>query len=122
MRLITDVLREIRRGRAVDQASRLLAEVVQAVDETNKPGEVTITLKVKPEKGGGSQKTIVASVKAKKPEADIPEAVFFSDPDGDLHRTDPAQSEMFQEATAPKPSGDIDKLGRGPTTMAARAG
>lgn len=122
MRLITDVLREIRRGRAVDQASRLLAEVVRAVDETNKPGSVTITLTVKPEKGGGSQKTIIAAVKAKKPEGDIPEAVFFSDPDGDLHRQDPAQSEMFQEAPAPRPSGDIDKLGRGPTAIAARAG
>lgn len=53
MRLITDVLREIRKGRAVDQASRLLAELVRAVDETGKPGNITITLTVKPEKGGG---------------------------------------------------------------------
>jgi hypothetical protein len=56
MRPITDILREIRRGRAVDQATRLLSEVV--------------------------------------PNADIPEAVFFSDQSGDLHRADPAQSEM----------------------------
>lgn len=99
MRPITDVLRDIRRGRAVEQATRLLAEVVRAVDETGKPGSVTLTLTVKPEKGGGSQKTIIAAVKAKKPEGDIPEAVFFSDPDGDLHRTDPAQSEMFSDAS-----------------------
>lgn len=122
MRLITDILREIRRGRAVDQASRALAEVVKAVDETNKPGSVTITLTVKPEKGGGSQKTIIAAVKLKKPEGDIPEAVFFSDPDGDLHRSDPAQSEMFSEAPKAQPSGDINNLGRGPTAVAARAG
>jgi hypothetical protein len=119
MRPITDVMRDIRKGRAVEQATRLLAEVVRAVDETGKPGSLTITLTVKPEKGGGSQKTIIAAVKAKKPEGDIPEAVFFSDPDGDLHRTDPQQSEMFSEA--PRPSGDINNLGRGPTTMAARA-
>lgn len=122
MRPITDVLRDIRRGRAVDQATRLLAEVVRAVDETGKPGELTLKLKIKPEKGGGSQKTIVCECKAKKPEGDIPEAVFFSDPDGDLHRQDPAQSEMFSEAPKSKPSGDVDKLGRGPTAMAARAG
>jgi len=97
MRPFTDVLRDIRRGRAVDQATRLLAEVVRAVDETGKPGSVTLTLTVKPEKGGGSQKTIIAGVKAKKPEGDIPEAVFFSDVDGDLHRADPAQNEMFAE-------------------------
>lgn len=112
MRPITDVLRDIRRGRAVDQATRMLAEVVRAVDETGKAGSVTITLTVKPEKGGGSQKTLLAAVKAKKPEADIPEAMFFSDGSGDLHRTDPQQSELFSEA--PSPSGDIDRVGRGP--------
>lgn len=101
MRPITDVLRDIRKGRAVEQATRLLAEVVRAVDETGKPGSVTITLKVKPEKGGGSQKTISCDVKHSKPEADIPEAVFFSDADGDLHRTDPSQTEMFNEVKTP---------------------
>jgi ribosomal protein S28E/S33 len=120
MKPITDILREIRKGRAVDQATRLLAEVVRAVDETGKPGELTIKLKVKPEKGGGSQKVIQAEIKAKKPEGDIPEAVFFSDPGGDLHRSDPQQSELFSEASKPsKPSGDVDKLGRGPIAAAS---
>lgn len=123
MRPITDVLRDIRKGRAVDQATRLLAEVVRAVDETGKGGEVTLKLKIKPEKGGGSAKTITCEVKAKKPEADIPDAIFYSDPDGDLHRTDPAQQEMdLRDASKPRPSGNIDNLGRGPTAMAARAG
>jgi ribosomal protein S28E/S33 len=122
MRPITDVLRDIRKGRAVDQATRLLAEVVRAVDETGKPGELLLKIKVKPEKGGGSQKTITCEVKGKVPQQDIPEAVFFSDPDGDLHRTDPSQQEMFSDAGGGKPSGDINQLGRGPTAMAARAG
>lgn len=100
MRPITDVLREVRQGRAVVLASQLLADVVQAVDQTGKAGEVTIKIKVKPEKGGGSQKTLAVEVKAKKPELDIPEAVFFSDAGGDLHRADPNQSEMFKEAQA----------------------
>lgn len=98
MKPITDVLREIRRGRAVDHATDLLAEVVRAVDLTGKAGSLTITLKIKPEKGGGSQKTISAEVKAKRPELDVPDAVFFSDDSGDLHRADPKQNEMFAEA------------------------
>lgn len=98
MRPITDILREIRKGKAVDLASQRMAEIVQAVDETGKPGELTITIKVKPEKGGGSQKVIQVGVKAKIPEVDLPEGVFFSDQDGDLHRTDPAQNEMFADA------------------------
>lgn len=99
MRPITDVLRDIRKGRVVDLATDRLAEIVQAVDETGKAGELTIILKVTPEKGGGSQKTLTAKVKAKIPEADLPEGIFFSDSAGDLHRTDPAQTEMtFRDA------------------------
>lgn len=97
MRPITDVLREIRRGRAVDIASRMLADVVRAVDETGKKGSVTITLTVEPEEGGGSQKTITAEVKHKLPVESIPTAVFFSDEEGTLHRVDPQQAELFQD-------------------------
>ena len=98
MRPITDVLRESRNGRAADVASQRLAELVQAVDETGKAGSLTITFKVKPEKGGGSQKTIACDVKSKIPEIDLPEAVFFSDEEGNLHRSDPAQTDLpFRE-------------------------
>lgn len=99
MRLITDVLRDIRKGRPVEEATMALADVVRAVDETGKEGSVTIVLKVKPAKHGGPEKTLVAEVKAKKPIAEIAPAVFFSDSDGDLHRVDPAQETMgFAEA------------------------
>lgn len=99
MRPITDVLREYRKGKAVDLASQRLADLIVAVDETNKAGEITIKIKVKPQKGGGSEKTLAIDVKSKIPEIDLPEAIFFSDNEGNLHRTDPAQSELrFQEA------------------------
>ncbi len=98
MKPITDVLRDIRRGKVVDRATEMLAEVVRAVDETGKAGELTIKLSIKPEKGGGVIKTISAKVTAKRPEGDLPEGIFYSDRDGDLHRTDPAQPEMFAEA------------------------
>lgn len=98
MRPITDVLREYRNGRAADVASAKLAELIRAVDETGKAGTLTITFKVKPEKGGGNQKTIGCEVKAKIPDSDIPEAIFFSDDDGNLHRSDPLQKEMFKDA------------------------
>ena len=94
MRLITDILREIRRGAPVEEASEALARVVQAVDETGKSGEVTIKLTVKPAKHGGPEKTIICDVKAKEPIADIAPAVFFSNAEGDLLRSDPAQTDM----------------------------
>lgn len=94
MRLITDVLRDIRKGRPVEEATMALADVVRAVDETGKDGSVTITLKVKAAKHGGPEKTLVCEVKAKKPIAEIAPAVFFSNAEGDLHRFDPRQEEM----------------------------
>lgn len=94
MRLITDILREIRKGRPVEEATSALADVVRAVDETGKSGSVTITLTVKPAKHGGPEKTLIAEVKAKKPIAEIAPAIFFSDGDGDLFRVDPRQEEM----------------------------
>jgi hypothetical protein len=103
MRPITDILREIRKGRAVDLASQRFAELIQAVDETGKPGELTITLKVKPEKGGGSQKTIIPVIKVKCPELDLAEGVFFSDENGDLHRSDPAQKDIFEDSARRAP-------------------
>jgi hypothetical protein len=104
MRLITDVLREIRKGRPVEEASEALADVVRAVDETGKDGSVTITLKIKPSKHGGPEKTLTCEVKAKKPIADIPSAVFFSNEVGDLVRFDPRQEEM-ELKSAPKSAG-----------------
>jgi hypothetical protein len=107
MRLITDILRDIRKGRPVEEATMALADVVRAVDETGKDGSVTITLKIKAAKHGGPEKTLVCEVKAKKPIAEIAPAVFFSDADGDLHRVDPRQEEMpLGEVTSGAPKVD----------------
>ena len=95
MRLITDILRDIRKGRPVEEATQALADIVRAVDETGKPGSVTITLHVKPNKHGGPEKQLIAEIKAKRP-VRAP-AIFFSDRDGDLHRVDPNQEEMELE-------------------------
>lgn len=107
MKLITDILREARKGVVAVRASDLLAEVVRAVDETGKAGEVVIKIKVKPERGGGSAKELSFEVKSKRPEQDMPAAMFYSDGDGDLHRSDPTQSEMFSDA-----AGDVATRGR----------
>ena len=99
MRLITDILREIRKGRPVEEATYALADVVRAVDETGKAGSVTITLTVKPAKHGGPEKSLECKVEAKIPRADIAPAIFFSNTEGDLFRVDPRQEEMaFKEA------------------------
>lgn len=98
MKPFTDILREARKGVIVDRLTDDLAAVVKAVDQTNKAGSITLTVTVKPDKHGGTQKTLAFDIKSKTPTAPTPEAIFFSNADGDLLRTDPDQREMFEDA------------------------
>lgn len=98
MKPITDTLRDIRKGMVAEAAGEELATVVRAVTATGKPGSLTIKLTVKPQKGDSEQVVISSKISASAPAADMPEAIFFADVDGDLHRNDPRQPEMFRHA------------------------
>jgi hypothetical protein len=98
MRLITDVLRDIRKGRVVDAASDKLAEVVRGVMDTEKAGSLTITISIKPRAKGDNCLLIQAKIDGKIPQADLPDALFFANLDGDLLRDDPTQTRMFADA------------------------
>lgn len=98
MRPITDVLRDIRKGRVVDIATDKLAEVVQAVVETGKPGELNLKLKIKTKERGDNCVTVSAEVTQKIPQLSLPDAIFFANAGGDLLRDDPTQMRMFADA------------------------
>jgi len=98
MRPITDVLREMRRGRVVEDMTDALAECVKAVDETNKAAVLTMKITVKPSKDGGWEKTLATAISTTLPRKDTPDAVMFSTADGDLVREDPDQRGLFAEA------------------------
>ncbi len=98
MRPVTDILRDIRKGRVVDDATHKLQRVVESVMETKKAGTLTIQLTVKPQKNDDEQVVIVSKVSAKTPEQDLPDAIFFVDDEFDLVRDDPKQRELFAEA------------------------
>lgn len=98
MRPFTDVIRDIRKGRVVEAASEQLAEVVRGVLDTNKGGEVVLKLSVKPQGKGDNAVIVSAKLSSKVPQADLPDALFFADLDGDLLRDDPTQTRMFADA------------------------
>lgn len=97
MKLITDTLREIRKGVVVDEASEQLAAVVRAVQETQQGGTVTLEISVKPRPGDADAVVVACSVKSKPPRAKLPDAIFFIGEEGDLLREDPNQAEMFRD-------------------------
>lgn len=116
---ITDVMGQIRGGFALAEAGKKLVEVVAAVRATNKPGEVTFTIKVKPDKTDDRVVLMSPSVKAKVPEKGFSDGIFFVGPDNRLSKEDPAQTEMQLErqragiATLAANEGNLSKIGQG---------
>lgn len=86
----------------VEAASDELAAVVKAVLDTEKAGELTLKLKLKPQGRGDNAVILTVQMTSKRPQADLPEAIFFADLDGDLLREDPTQTRMFADAVDPK--------------------
>ena len=60
----------------------LVAEIVRAVLDTNKAGELTLKLSIKPQGKGDNAVIVSARLSAKVPQADLPDALFFADLDG----------------------------------------
>lgn len=87
-----DVLGELAGGTTHERMTELLAEVVTAVQEIGKPGELSLSLKIKPNGTGGV--AVEDVVKAKNPEAPRGQTLFFTDADGGLHRRDPRQQDL----------------------------
>lgn len=113
MRPFTDVLRDIRKGRVVEAAGEELAEVVRAVLDTNKGGKLTLELSVKPNGRGDNAVIVGAKLKSTKPQAELPDALFYADLDGDLLRDDPTQQRMFADASerVDPLTGEVTQLG-----------
>lgn len=87
-------LQRHRGGKALEDASDRLAEVVAAVMESGKPGAVTLTLTVKQASRGQSAVTLTDKITAKVPVAVEPDSFWFATQDGALSKDDPRQAEM----------------------------
>lgn len=113
MRPFTDVLRDIRKGRVVDALTDQLGEVVRGVLDTTKGGELTLKLTVKPQGRGDNAVIVSAKVTIKVPQADLPDAIFYADLEGDLLRDDPTQTRMFADAKerVDPITGEVTQLG-----------
>ena len=87
------VLQDMRQGDLHSELSDALADVVAAALEHRKPGQVTLTLTIKP---NPDETTVYVQDKiaAKVPEADRPPSLFFTSERGDLTRKDPRQEEL----------------------------
>lgn len=119
---ITDIMGQIRGGYALNEAGKKLAELVSAVKATGKPGEISFTIKVAPDKNDERVVTMKPSIKAKIPEKGFSEGIFFLGPDGRLTKEDPAQLELLAERDAgnvrsiERSEAALNQVGRGPSS------
>lgn len=103
-RPFADVLRELGAGSTYDDLTAQLAEVVEAVTQTRKIGELSIKLKIKP--NGEGSVIIADEIKAKIPEPPRGESIFFVTSGGALVRQDPRQADLpLRQVPAAVPGG-----------------
>lgn len=91
-RAFADVIRELCGGKVYEDLTTQLGEVVTAVMETGKVGELSLKLSIK-SNGEGSVR-VLADVKQKVPAPTLGETLFFATTTGSLIRNDPRQPEL----------------------------
>lgn len=92
--LFTHTVNQLRNGRTQEELSEKLNEVVNACRDTGKVGEITLKIKVYPDKGDTGQYFLKDDVTTKAPKPDRGQTIMFGTPEGNLQRNDPRQGDL----------------------------
>ena len=100
--LFNATVAQLNNGRTQQELSEALNELVRACRDTQKVGEITLKIKVRPD-GASGQHFLEEQMNVNLPKFDRPKTLFFDTPEGNLQRTNPAQHELdvraVQDAT-----------------------
>jgi hypothetical protein len=78
-----------KKGETDGELTHELRTLIEAVQETGKPGTITLTLRVS--RKGERQVNVIEDVKVKTPQHDRSETIYFVDQHLNLQRNDPRQ-------------------------------
>lgn len=84
-------LQELRGGHAHAELTTAMRDLVEAVIEYGKPGELNFRVKVKPTGRHGVQVVVTDEVTSKPPLGELPVSLFYVDGANNLRREDPNQ-------------------------------
>lgn len=101
VRPITDTLRLLQGGLFLDKCSTALADIVRQVDETGRPGRLTITLDIK--KAGGAV-SLLAKMSDKVPETPPDADLFWPTTEGNLSLNNPNQRALDLRTVETQPT------------------
>lgn len=95
MKKMSEFIETYRSGVLNDIVTLEFADLVQECEKTQKNGNFTISIDVKPKASGETE--VVVKFKAKKPERSAMTAIMFATPEGNLFDNDPKQISMFDK-------------------------
>ena len=100
MKPFTDTLNALRFGTLSEELTKKLHELTAACVETQRAGAITITLALKPGKGG--QVEVFDDVKVKMPKEERGSSIMFATVEGNLQREDPRQKKLDLRTVDPE--------------------
>jgi hypothetical protein len=102
--LFSYALNQMRNGKAQEEASEKLNELINACRDTGTKGKITLEIEVRPDKGDSGQYFLRPTVKIKKPVFAVSDTIFWGTPEGNLQRTDPAQGDLDLKIVPDRPT------------------
>ena len=106
-RPFSDFLREHGAGRTHDELSEALHDLIRKVKDTGKKGSVSLAIVVEPVKKDERLVIVSDKITLRMPEHDRPSAMWFTDRNGNLTRSDPDQL-VFESLREVPPPPNVD--------------
>lgn len=108
-RPFTDTLVALRFGTLNDDLTKALNELTALCADTGKVGELKLTIKLKPGKGG--QIEVFDDIVVKAPKEERGSSIMFATPEGNLQREDPRQMNIDGLRSLDKETGELRRVG-----------
>ncbi len=110
-KLFVQTLADLRYGETHRELTAAMQELVAAVNHTNKAGELTFKVRIKPGSGGSLE--ITDQISVKKPELPRGSSIFFATAENDLVRNDPRQATLPGLRNIDVSTGEIREVANG---------
>lgn len=115
--LALNTLKTLRNGHTQDEMSEKLNELVNACRDTNKVGEITLKIKVRPDKSGNGQYFLEDEVTSKIPKPERGQTIYFGTPEGNLQREDPAQRSLDLKDVSSEKAANAKEIDEKPSQL-----
>jgi len=108
-RTFAQTIDTLRFGTLSEELTDKLRELVNTCATTGRAGAITLTLALKPGKGG--QIEVFDEIKLKLPKEEKGSSLMFATPDNNLQRDDPRQMQLDGLRTVDQATGELRRVG-----------